>query len=221
MTWVSMGVAGAITLVIAILLVRTITRPFRRLTDAAIAVERRQPFEPADIGCVTSGRDEIAHLGRVFGRMVVALQQEIAERARAEQRIKHLNAVLHAIRNVNQLITREKDRDRLLRGACEELVGARGYHNVRIALLDEGDGLVTSAEAGLGEDFTPCWSSCSVASRGGPGGNDCSTGTRWKGPRTVDGIHLSPSHRRRGRARLAPRDRRRHRLYPPSQRVGG
>ncbi len=79
----------------------------------------------------------------------------ISERKRAEERIAHLNAVLRAIRNVNQLITREKDRDRLLQAICESLIGTRGYYNAWIALLDESCKLVATAEAGLGEDFLP------------------------------------------------------------------
>ena len=87
--WGSVGVVAAITLIVSILLVRGITHPIRRLTDAAIAVERDQPFEPADIEDVTSGRDEIAHLGRVFSGMVLALQQELTERKRAEEELQH------------------------------------------------------------------------------------------------------------------------------------
>ncbi len=78
--------------------------------------------------------------------------QELRE---SEEKVRHLNLVLGAIRNVNQLIVTEKDRDRLLQGACECLVEARGFHNAWIALLEESDGLVTSAEAGLGEAFEP------------------------------------------------------------------
>jgi len=84
-TWVSVGVMGAITLLVSILLVRTTTRPIRHLTDAAMAVERGQPFEPADIADVTAGRDEIAQLGRTFSSMVMALQQEITERKQAKE----------------------------------------------------------------------------------------------------------------------------------------
>jgi PAS domain S-box-containing protein len=77
------------------------------------------------------------------------------ERARAVERIEHLNAVLRAIRSVNQLIVRERDRDRLLQDVCESLIETRGYHNAWIALLDEEGGLVRTAEAGLGEEFLP------------------------------------------------------------------
>ncbi|MCL0060367.1 PAS domain S-box protein [Dehalococcoidia bacterium] len=79
--------------------------------------------------------------------------QDITQRKQAERRIEHLNLVLRAIRNVNQLITREKDRDRLLKGASETLIETRGYHHAWIAILDQSGRLVTWAEAGFGESF--------------------------------------------------------------------
>ncbi|MCK4795327.1 MAG: GAF domain-containing protein, partial [Desulfobacteraceae bacterium] len=81
------------------------------------------------------------------------LKKEIAERKRAEERAHHLNALLRAIRNVGQLIAREKDRDHLLQGACECLSEARGYHSIWIVFLDESGKVTSAAEAGLGEDF--------------------------------------------------------------------
>jgi len=71
----------------------------------------------------------------------------------AEARLRHLNLVLRAIRNVNQLIIKEKDRDRLLKDACANLIKTRGYYNAWLTVWDESGGLVTTAEAGLGEDF--------------------------------------------------------------------
>jgi len=96
-----------------------------------------------------------------LARMVPAVERELREaevrrlRKRAEERAEHLNLVLRAVRNVNQLITKEKDRDRLLKGACENLIETRGYNNVWIALLDESGKLDTAAEAGLSDDFQP------------------------------------------------------------------
>ncbi|GAH57855.1 unnamed protein product, partial [marine sediment metagenome] len=80
---------------------------------------------------------------------------DITERKQAEERIKHLNLVLRAIRNVNQLIVKVKDRESLLKGACENLVKTRGYHNTWIALLDKEGKLKTFAETGLGKAFLP------------------------------------------------------------------
>ena len=69
----------------------------------------------------------------------VVLARDITSRRQSEKRIDHLNAVLRAIRNVNQSIVRETDRDRLLQGACDDLIETRGYFNAWIVLLeDEG-----------------------------------------------------------------------------------
>jgi len=80
---------------------------------------------------------------------------EALMRKRAEERIVHLNAVLRAIRNINQLIARETDRDRLLQGVCDSLIEARGYHYAWIALVNESRKLVAAAQAGVGDDFGP------------------------------------------------------------------
>lgn len=88
----------------------------------------------------------------VIGSVVAMLSERIAE---VQAKLIHLNSVLRAIRKVNQLIAREKDRNRLLQGACENLIETRGYYNAWIALVDESGRLVTSAEAGLGEAFMP------------------------------------------------------------------
>ncbi len=98
---------------------------------------------------------ELGQLNRALDQRIEQLEREVAERKRAEGRVQHLNAVLRAIRNVNQLISREKDRDRLLQGACASLTEARGYRGTWIALLGESRRLVAAAEAKFGEDFQP------------------------------------------------------------------
>ncbi|MEA3454787.1 MAG: PAS domain S-box protein, partial [Candidatus Caldatribacteriota bacterium] len=81
--------------------------------------------------------------------------RDITERKLAEEKIKHLNLVLRAIRSVNQLIVKEKNRKSLLKGACNNLIKTRGYHSTWIALLDESGKLETYAEAGIGKAFLP------------------------------------------------------------------
>ncbi len=78
------------------------------------------------------------------------LEQKVLERT---QRISHLNKMILAVRNVNQLITKEKDLDRLLQRACNKLIEARGDYKMWIVLLDESGGFVKAFEAGLGKDF--------------------------------------------------------------------
>ncbi len=85
----------------------------------------------------------------------VASLIDITELKQAEERIKHLYLVLRAIRNIKQLIFKEKDRERLLKGACSSLTKTRGYYHSWIVLLDEEGKIDTYAEAGLGKGFLP------------------------------------------------------------------
>jgi PAS domain S-box-containing protein len=92
-------------------------------------------------------------------RMLVAEEElvvlrDITKRKRAERRIERLNIMLRAIRNVNQLITREKDRDRLIESACKLLIETRGYHRAWIAILDEFGGLVTLTGSSFEKGFS-------------------------------------------------------------------
>jgi len=45
------------------------------------------------------------------------------ERKRAEERNLHLNAILRAVRNVNQFIIKVKGREKLLQGVYSKLIG--------------------------------------------------------------------------------------------------
>ncbi|MDK2952494.1 MAG: hypothetical protein PWQ77_2159 [Kosmotogales bacterium] len=77
------------------------------------------------------------------------------EKKEALERTNHLNRTLKAIRNVNQMIVKEKDRDRLIKKVCDSLVETRGFNNAWIVLLDENGKYLTSAQAGLDEKFIP------------------------------------------------------------------
>jgi PAS domain S-box-containing protein len=76
---------------------------------------------------------------------------------RSGQRLEHLNAVLRGIRNVSQLIAKEKNADRLLQQVCASLTESRGYRYAWIAILRDSRSLEAVAEAGLGESFLPLW----------------------------------------------------------------
>ncbi len=80
------------------------------------------------------------------------LEQKVVERT---QKITQLNSLISAVRNVNQLIAMEKDRDRLLKGTCECFSEIQGFNHAWIALIDESGKLVCTAETGLGKKFQP------------------------------------------------------------------
>jgi PAS domain S-box-containing protein len=79
--------------------------------------------------------------------------QTLARYTQAEAKIKHLNAVLRAIRHINQVIVREKDPHRLIQNVCHTLIETRGFSTAKIVLLEESGKLLQAVEAGLGKKF--------------------------------------------------------------------
>ncbi len=78
---------------------------------------------------------------------------DITERKRAEERAAHIRRVLLAIRNVNQLIVHESDRQRLIDRACANLTETLGYTSAWIVLVnDRGEATMTAA-SGFGGEF--------------------------------------------------------------------
>ncbi len=61
--------------------------------------------------------------------------RDITGRKQADEHIRHLQRVLMAIRDVNQLIVHEKNRQKLLQGACDILNQTRDYKLVWIGLV--------------------------------------------------------------------------------------
>lgn len=99
-------------------------------------------------GCMLLGVASIAPL-------FVSLRRSQRTLAESQQRLTHLNGVLRAIRNVNQLIAQEESRDRLLQGVCDHLRESGTYRQAWIALTDSAGKLVAMAEAGLGSAADP------------------------------------------------------------------
>ena len=83
----------------------------------------------------------------------VAVFENITERMELEERNAHLTNVLRSIRNVDQFITQERDRERLIQRACDLLVEGRGFGNAWILLMDEDGGLVSLVGAGHEEAY--------------------------------------------------------------------
>ena len=103
-----------------------------------------------DLGAeaVRGGAQDYLTKNRVDPNTLVRSIRFSIERSESRARIDHLSGMLRAIRNVNQLIVREKDPDDLARKACEILLDVRGYTGVWI-VRETGDGL-NPAFAGAG-----------------------------------------------------------------------
>ena len=84
---------------------------------------------------------------------LVGTVEDITERKMKEEKIFHLTEVLRAVRNVNQLSIHEKNRDTLLRRACETLTETRGYHSAWIGISQPDGTLRSVGESGIGPGF--------------------------------------------------------------------
>ena len=84
---------------------------------------------------------------------IVSLR-DVTERKEAARRIGRLNEALRAIRDVNQLITREKNPELLIRSACEILTTTRRFSGAWIAILDEAQRVLAVSHSGMGDGFS-------------------------------------------------------------------
>jgi len=75
--------------------------------------------------------------GKIVGISTIA--RDITPRKKAEARLKYLNLLLQTIRNVNQLIVQETDKDKLLIRACELLEKKEAYRDVFIVLKSKNE----------------------------------------------------------------------------------
>ncbi len=80
---------------------------------------------------------------------------DISHMKEYEEKISHLNRVLLAIRDVNQLIVRERDPEALARRTCELMVGSRGCTGAIIVLCGEDGRPEFYAQEGVGDAFGP------------------------------------------------------------------
>lgn len=89
-----------------------------------------------------------------FDGMVASIK-DVTEQIRMEQREDHLNSVISAARDMNQLLVREDDRRELIERIPDILVNALEYHYVWITLFDDEPKLTFSGESGLARNFLP------------------------------------------------------------------
>jgi len=70
-------------------------------------------------------------------RLIQKLEKKMLDLEKSEKRIRYLYSVLNAVRGVNQLIVKEKNRGILLQKACDILIKARGYNAAWLGLLKD------------------------------------------------------------------------------------
>ncbi len=75
--------------------------------------------------------------------------RDVSERKRNEQRIDHLNKVLRAMRDVNQLIVHKQNATALIHQVCRLLVDNRGFASAVMVLTDHNDKPVAWGTSGI------------------------------------------------------------------------
>ncbi len=71
---------------------------------------------------------------------------------RMERHILHLNEILKAIRDVNQLIVRAESREELLQKTCQTLISTRTYSSAWFLIVDQQGTFLDVSSAGLDEN---------------------------------------------------------------------
>ncbi|NMC72206.1 MAG: response regulator, partial [Myxococcales bacterium] len=144
--------------------------------DAAVLVLTTVDDEAAGREVLRAGAQDWLVRGRLDRDGLLRALRHASDRQAVRRQLDHTNALLRAIRNVNQLITREKDPERLLAQTSRLLLEARGYRTVWIAAADP-EGRTTIAEAGWDDGFRsfaerfesgwrpPCWTTASTTER--------------------------------------------------------
>jgi PAS domain S-box-containing protein len=62
---------------------------------------------------------------------------DISEQKKFAQKIQHVNSILKSLRSINQLITKEKNPEVLIRESCEIMVKNRGFASIWVLLVDD------------------------------------------------------------------------------------
>jgi two-component system cell cycle sensor histidine kinase/response regulator CckA len=88
------------------------------------------------------------------GRAVLSIVRDLSEREAAEERIRFLNRLLRAITEINELMVRERDTDRMLAQACRIAVEHGRFRMAWVGLADFETGEVRPvAAAGFEEGY--------------------------------------------------------------------
>ncbi|UCE75421.1 MAG: PAS domain S-box protein [Methanomassiliicoccales archaeon] len=118
------------------------------------AIEHRIVWPDGTIRWVSENGDVIRDENGKAIRML-GIVQDITLNKVAEDRIRYLNDLLIAIKDIGQIINYEFDLKGLLQGSCEKLLETRDYLDISIAMIDETKGkIITMGHSGKHERDT-------------------------------------------------------------------
>jgi PAS domain S-box-containing protein len=104
--------------------------------DVPIVIFTGLGDEELSIKTVQAGAQDYLVKGHVDSYILTRAIRYAIERKNTEKKILRLTKLLKAVRNVNRLVTYEKDREKLMHGICNLMTETHGYENVWIQLTD-------------------------------------------------------------------------------------
>lgn len=132
---------GLISL-ISVLLSRRIVIPVLDLSEGAKNLAEGN----LDFRINLKRNDEMGQLSRSFDKMAENLKTNITAK-------KSLNVFLRSIKNIHQIMVRERSREEMLNGICRTLTSFQDFTSSWITLLDINGRPAISAESGSGKHF--------------------------------------------------------------------
>ncbi|MFC2130373.1 PAS domain S-box protein [Bacteroidota bacterium] len=123
----------------------------KEIPSATIVILTGLDDENISLEAISSGAQDYLNKGNLNTYNLRKSIMYSIERKKSEEQFFHLNSVLKAIRNVNQLITHERNPRVLIKEACNKLVEGRGYDYARIVTIDKNNKLSDFADSNLDE----------------------------------------------------------------------
>ncbi|MCB2214978.1 transporter substrate-binding domain-containing protein [Desulfofustis glycolicus] len=122
----------------------------RRIMDTGDTISGIEVIRRKKDGSLFDGRLSLAPIrddnGVVVG--IMGAMEDVTDLQQAQRSVIHLNHVLRAIRDINQLIVRERDPVQLIEKSCAVLTGSRGYRSALLVLFAKDGTLSAWAHTG-------------------------------------------------------------------------
>ncbi|MEA1866692.1 MAG: ATP-binding protein [Thermodesulfobacteriota bacterium] len=132
----------------------TFTSIQAQVPEVAIVVLASLEDETIGNKVLQAGAQDYLSKNQLDSNSLMRSMRYAIERKKAERHIEHLNSVLQIIRNINQLIMVEKDRDSLLQKACDALIETRAYNAAWLGFLQNDETFSTVVGSGFGENIS-------------------------------------------------------------------
>jgi PAS domain S-box-containing protein/putative nucleotidyltransferase with HDIG domain len=126
----------------------------RIIKDKKPLIEKEEKFITSDGKEIWISKTKVPRYdkkGNFLG--IFGISRDFTELKKEREKAERLNKLLRSLRNINRLISQEKDIEKLIQKSCETFVETRGYECAWVVLFDRKGAVNFWAEAGLGKSL--------------------------------------------------------------------